>query len=344
MTAPKINFASDNYSPTHPQVIEWITRYNTGPQPAYGSDEVTALAIQKIKDTFGSNAEAFFVWNGTAANVLGLSSALKPHESILCTDMAHILVDECGAPERFTGSKIIGIPSKNGKLDANTLEPYFARKGDQHASQPKVISISQSTEYGTLYTVAEIKALSKFAHDHQAYLHMDGARLSNAAAGLNLPFRDFTVDAGVDLLSFGGTKNGLMGAEAVILFRPELSENFAFIRKQGLHLSSKMRFLSAQFLAYFQNDLWKQNASHANQMAQKLAQGLKGVSSSIQITQPVQANVVFASMPATTVAALQKDFYFYVWNTTLNEVRLMCSFDTTEAQVDQFIAQAKALG
>lgn len=340
----KMNFASDNFSPAHPQVIDFITRYNAGPAPAYGSDEVTLAARQKMKDVFGSHIEAFFVWNGTAANVLGLSAALKPHQSILCSDLAHILVDECGAPERFTGSKLVSIPSKNGKLDVSSLGAYFQRTGDQHASQPKVISISQSTEYGTLYTQPEIKALAKFAHEHDAYLHMDGARLSNAAAGLNLSFRELTTDAGVDLLSFGGTKNGLMGAEAVVLFRPELAENFSFIRKQGLHLSSKMRFLSAQFLAYFEGELWEKNASHANRMAQKLAEGLKSASSSIQITQPVQANVVFASMPAKMITTLQEEFYFYVWNASLNEVRLMCSFDTTETQVDQFIAKAKALG
>jgi threonine aldolase len=260
----------------------------------------------------------------------------------LCSDLAHIHVDECGAPERWTGSKIVAVPSRNGKLDPTSVEPYFSRVGDQHASQPRVISISQSTEYGTLYTAAEIKALADLAHRHRAYLHMDGARLSNAAAGLNLKLAEFTVDAGVDLLSFGGTKNGLMGAEAVVFFQPELAQEFAFIRKQGLHLSSKMRYLAAQFLAYFEDDLYLKNAIHANGMARRLSDGLASIPS-IKITQPVQANVVFASLAPSLIEALQKDFYFYVWNASLSEVRLMCSFDTTAEQVDQFIRRAGEL-
>lgn len=339
----KINFASDNYSPVHPQVFDFLKKYNEGPQPAYGADEATALFEQKIKQIFGPTAEGFLVWNGTAANVLALSTALRSYESVLCSDLAHIHVDECGAPEKLTGSKIISVPSKNGKLDPSSLNAFFSRKGDQHATQPKVISISQSTEYGTLYSVNEIKALAKVAHDHDAYLHMDGARLSNAAAGLNLDFRSFTIDAGVDLLSFGGTKNGLMGAEAVVFFYPELAKHFSYIRKQGLHLSSKMRFLAAQFLAYFENDLYLKNATHANRMAKKLSDGLVQLAPTVQITQPVQANVVFASLSPRLIEELQKEFYFYVWNASLNEVRLMCSFDTTDEQVELFLNKARSL-
>ena len=338
----KINFASDNYSPVHPQVLDWIGRVNVGPEGAYGGDQFTALATAKIKEVFGEHAYPFFVWNGTAANVLSLSSALKPHQSILCSDLAHIAVDECGAPEKWTGSKIVTVPSLRGKIDPATLEPYFARTGDQHASQIKVISISQTTEYGTVYSLAEIQNLSRFARAHDCYLHMDGARLSNAAVALGVSFRDFTVDAGVDLLSFGGTKNGLMGAECVVLFKPELAESFAFIRKQGLHLSSKMRYLSAQFLAFFEHDLWKQNASHANAMARKLAEGLKTIGKPVTINQEVHANVVFASLHETVRNQLQEEFYFYLWNAALGEVRLMCSFDTTPEQVDHFIARARA--
>jgi threonine aldolase len=337
----KINFASDNYSPVHPKVLEWINRVNAGPEPAYGGDSVTAQAMVKIKEHFGESAEAFFVWNGTAANVLALSSGLKPHQCILSSDLAHIAEDECGAPEKWTGSKIIGAPSVHGKINPENLESYFARKGDPHASQIKIISISQTTEYGTVYSLAEIQNLSRFARNHGCFLHMDGARLSNAAVALGQPFREFTVNAGVDLLSFGGTKNGLMGAECVVLFRPELAESFSFIRKQGLHLSSKMRYLSAQFLAYFENDLWKQNATHANTMARKLAAGLKTIGPALTLTQEVHANAVFASMHEGIRHELEKEFYFYVWNAKLKEVRLMCSFDTTPAEVDHFISRAR---
>ena len=339
----KISFASDNYSPVHPQVLEFLGRYNQGPEPAYGSDSVTALAEAKVKEYFGPRAHPFFVWNGTAANVLSLSAALRPFESVLCTDFAHIAVDECGAPEKFLGSKMISTPSKQGKIDLAILDSYFSRVGDQHASQPKVISISQSTEYGTLYSVDEIKAIARFAHDRQAYLHVDGARLSNAAVGLNLSFQKFTADAGVDLLSFGGTKNGLMGAECVIFFKPELAQNFHFIRKQGLQLSSKMRFLSAQFLAYFENDLWKQNATQANAMAKLLAEGLEKLSLKVKVTQAVQANVVFASMEPEVTAALQKEFHFYVWNAALKEVRLMCSFNTKSEEIEHFLEKLKRI-
>jgi threonine aldolase len=340
MTSPahlKVNFASDNYSPAHPQVLEYLNRYNTGAEAAYGGDTVTALAQAKIKEHFGPDANSFFVWNGTAANVLAISAALRPYESILCSDFAHIALDECGAPEKLLGSKIITTPSVDGKLQLSKLGAYFARVGDQHATQPKVISISQSTEYGTVYSVSEIQAIADLAHSHGAYLHMDGARLSNAAVALGLSFQEFTADAGVDLLSFGGTKNGLMGAECIILFRRELAQNFAYIRKQGLHLASKMRFLSAQFLAYLENDLWNKNAINANAMAKRLELGLLKVGKGVKITQAVQANAVFAVLPATVTEALQQSFHFYVWNAPLQEVRLMCSFNTTSAEVDEFI-------
>jgi threonine aldolase len=342
LTLMKINFASDNYSPAHPQVLEFLSRYNQGPEAAYGADSVTELASAKIKEHFGSSAHPFFVWNGTAANVLSLSAAVRPYESILCTDFAHIAVDECGAPEKMLGSKLIPTPSQNGKIDLGKLDAYFGRVGDQHSSQPKVISISQSTEYGTLYSLAEIKAITEFARKRNLYVHMDGARLSNAAVGLGLSFREFTGDAGIDFLSFGGTKNGLMGAECVVFLRPDLAENFAFIRKQGLQLSSKMRYLSAQFLAYFENDLWKKNATQANLMATRLGVGLRKLGGEIRITQPVQANGVFATFPAAMTQKLQERFHFYVWNAGTAEVRLMCSFNTTEGEIDQFLEAASS--
>lgn len=331
-----INFASDNYAPIHPLVLEKLLAHNKGPAAAYGNDEVTTLALQKFKDTFGQDTETHFVWNGTAANVLGLSSILHPHQSILCADTAHITADECGAPERHLGSKLHLLSTHDGKLTPKQLEPHLKRLGDVHAVQPKVISISQSTELGTVYTKAEIEALAAFAHSHQMFLHMDGARIANAAVSLNLKLKELTKDAGVDLLSFGGTKNGLLGAEAIVFLNPTLGASFPFIRKQGLHLASKMRYLSAQFLAYFENDLWKQNASHANQMARALESEIKKIPS-LKITQSVQANAVFVSMPLNLATQLQKQFSFYLWNESKSEYRLMCSFNTTSAEVSALV-------
>jgi threonine aldolase len=310
--------------------------------PAYGTDTVTEHAIFLMLNEFGITADRIFpVWNGTAANVLGLRACLKPHQSIICTSVAHIHLDECGAPEQHTGSKLIPIETPDAKLTPELIAPHFQRMGDVQAVQPKVISISQSTEYGTIYSLQEIKALADFAHSKNAYLHMDGARAANAAASLNCSLKAMTKDAGVDVLSFGGTKNGLMGAEAVVFLNPALGEDFKYIRKQGLHLASKMRFISAQFIAYFENELWRTNATQANQMAMLMESELKKFPDKIQITQKVEANAVFAIMPSEMAKELQKEFYFYVWNELTNEVRLMCSFETTEEQIQLFSAAIK---
>ena len=334
-----ISFGSDNHSAVHPRVLEWIGKVNDGTVPAYGDDAYTRDAVDRAKEHFGPQAEVFFVWNGSAANVLGLQSAVRSHQAIVCSDVAHIHLDECGAPEQHLGAKLLPVPSRNGKISAADVRGQFARRHDVHAVQPKVISITQATEYGTVYGLDEIRAFSALAREHDAYLHMDGARAANAAVSLGCSLRDMTTDAGVDILSFGGTKNGLLGAEAVVIFNPQLAAEFPYIRKQGLHLASKMRFLSAQFLAYFEDDLWRRNATHANAMAQMLGHALAAVPG-FRVTQPVQANAVFGTLPREAIVALQQEFSFYVWNEAQNEVRLMCSFATTESQIERFVARA----
>jgi threonine aldolase len=332
----KKTFASDNYSGVHPEVMEALVNANRGHQPSYGADEFTISATRHFKKLFGENTELFFVYNGTGANVLGLKAITQSFHSILCSELAHINVDESTAPETFTGCKVIPVQQKHGKIDPTEVEKKIVRIGDQHHPQPKVISISQTTEYATVYTIEEIKSLADLAHRYNMYLHMDGSRISNAAESLQKSFREFTFDAGVDVLSFGGTKNGLMFGEAVVFAKPEIAPYFQFFRKQGMHLHSKMRFISAQFNALLENELWRKNARHANAMAQRLAKGLKEIKQ-IRISQPVEANGVFAIFPEEIIRELQEEMFFYVWNDKTSEVRLMCSFDTTQDEVDLFL-------
>jgi threonine aldolase len=334
--------ASDNYSGVHPEVLEALIRANSEHQGAYGNDDYTARTIQLFKKHFSESTEAFFVYNGTGANVLGLSVLTQSYNSIICSELAHINVDESTAPEKFTNCKLIGISTTNGKIYPDQIEEKIQRVGDQHHPQAKVISISQSTEYATVYSVEEVKALSAVAKKYNLYLHMDGSRISNAAVSLNKDFRAFTCDAGVDVLSFGGTKNGMMFGEAVLIFNPELSKDFFYRRKQGMQLHSKMRFISAQFEALLSNDLWKRNATHANAMAKKLEKGLRSIPQ-ITITQSVDGNGVFAKLPKELIPELQKEIFFYVWNERTSEVRLMCSFDTREEEIDKLVSKIKEM-
>lgn len=334
----KKTFASDNYAGVHPEIMEALLNANRGHEGSYGADSYTKEAVSKFKQFFGESIDVYFVYNGTGANVLGLSAITHSFNSVICSDGAHINVDESTAPEKFIGCKLLTIPSQDGKIYPDQVEARIIRVGDQHHPQVKAISISQSTEYGTVYSIDEVKALSAIAKKHNLYLHMDASRISNAAVSLSKNFRDFTVDAGVDVLSFGGTKNGMMFGEAVIFFNPELSRNFLFIRKQGMQLHSKMRFISAQFDALLTNDLWKRSASHANQMAKRLEAGLRKFKQ-IRITQSVDANGIFAIFPAAIIPQLQETGFFYVWNEKLSEARLMCSWDTTENDVDGFVHQ-----
>lgn len=334
-------FASDNYSGVHPEIFNALLKANEGHVGSYGADEYTARAIELFKQHFGTNIEVFFAYNGTGANVLGLSALTNSFHSIICSDLAHINVDESTAPEKFTGCKLLTIPTQDGKIYPEQVEARIIRVNDQHHPQVKVISISQTTEYGTTYTIEEIKALAATARKHNLYFHMDGSRISNAAVSLQQSFRSFTCDAGVDVLSFGGTKNGMMFGEAVIFFNPELAKNFPFIRKQGMQLHSKMRFIGAQFEALLTNELWKRNAAHANSMAVRLASGLKKLN--IRLTQSVDANGIFALLDSAIIPQLQEENFFYVWNEKTFEVRLMCSFDTTEKEVDGFLQKLELL-
>lgn len=333
-------FASDNYSGVHPEIMEALQKANAAHEGSYGNDQYTARAVNKFKEILGNNIEVFFVYNGTAANVLGLTTITQSFNSILCAEGAHINVDESTAPEKFLGCKLVTIPSADGKITAEQVREKIQRIGDQHHPQAKVISISQGSEYGTVYTVEEIQALSEVARANNLYLHMDGSRLANAAVSLNKSFKEIT--QGVDVLSFGGTKNGLMFGEAIVFFKPELAQNFMYQRKQGMQLASKMRFIAAQFEALLSNDLWKRNASHTNSLAKQLGAEL-GKIKGITVTQKIDANAVFAIMPAHIIEPLQKEYPFYTWVEKTNEVRLMCSWDSTEQEIKDFINKLKSL-
>ncbi|MGH9908084.1 MAG: threonine aldolase family protein [Pyrinomonadaceae bacterium] len=334
------SFASDNNAGVHPKVLEAIARANEGHVVAYGDDPYTDSARKLFKQHFGKNIEVYFVFGGTGANVLGLKAMTQTHHAVVCAESAHINVDECGAPEKFTGCKLLSIPTSDGKVTIEPVRQFLEHVGFEHHVQAKVISISQSTEMGTVYTPAELKTLSRFAHDHKMLLHMDGARIANAAASLNVGLREITTDVGVDVLSFGGAKNGMMYGEAVVFFDRSLARDFKYTRKQGTHLPSKMRFISAQFEALLSNDLWRKNARHANRMAQILAQELSGIPS-IAMTQKVESNGVFVRLPKKYIPVLQKQYFFYVWNEATSEVRFMTSFDTTEQDISDLMALVK---
>jgi threonine aldolase len=335
----KINFASDNYSGVHPEVMQAIMNVNHHHAVAYGDDQYTKKAMALFKSQF-NNAHVFFVFNGTGANVTSLCAMTKPYEAVICSDKAHIQMDECGAPEKAAHCKLLLISTCDGKLTPELIKRHLRRLGDQHHVQPRVISISQSTEYGTIYTPEEIKAISAFAHEHHLYLHMDGARLANATAALQTDLSAVTQDVGVDILSFGGTKNGLMLGEAVIIFNQDFTPSFKFIRKQNMQLASKMRYISAQFIALLENDLWLRNAKHANSMAQLLSKELQKISE-IKITQAVQANAVFAIFPKYLIEIMQKYYHFYIWDESKLEVRLMTAFDTSEQEILSFSKDIK---
>jgi threonine aldolase len=331
-------FASDNSATIHPDVLAAIARVNAGHTFGYGHDEYSAAVSRLVARQFGDQAQAFFVFNGTAANVLSLRATCRPWEAVICAQTSHLNVDECGAPERIGAVKLLTVDGDDGKLTPALVQGRIARIGDEHAVQPRVVSISQCTELGTLYSPDETRALADQAHAHGLVLHMDGARLANAAAALKLPLAELT--AGVDVLSFGGTKNGLLGGEAIVFMRPELADGFQYLRKQSLQLASKMRFLAAQFEALIDGELWRRCAQQANAMAARLAERIKDLES-VTITRPVQTNAVFATIPEQARAALQEQFAFYVWDASIGEVRWMCSWDTEPGDVDAF---AEAIG
>ncbi|SJN25760.1 Low-specificity L-threonine aldolase [Microbacterium esteraromaticum] len=337
-------FASDNYSGIHPEVLAAIAAANDGHQSAYGADVYTEHLQQVFQQHFGEGVEAFPVFNGTGANVVGLQSMLPRWGAVIAASSAHINVDEGGAPERVGGIKLLTVDTEDGKLTPELVDREAWGWGDEHRAQPLVVSITQSTELGTLYTAAEIRELADHAHERGMRLHLDGARLSNAAAALDLPLRAFTRDVGVDVLSFGGTKNGAMLGEAVVVLNPEAADGLLFGRKLNMQLSSKMRFVSAQLIALLEGDLWLRNARHSNAMAQRLRAAIEqgiadGAVSGVEFTQPTQANGVFATLPDGVADKLRESFRFYDWDAARNEVRWMCSFDTHEDDVDAFVAE-----
>ena len=340
MTGPKRGFASDNNAGVHPRVMEALRAANEGHTVAYGDDVYTERAVRLFRERFGERAEVFFVFGGTGANVSALAAVTRPHQAVVCAETAHVNVDECGAPERFAGCKLVALPTPDGKLRPGQVEPLLAHLGDQHHVQPRVISVSQPTELGTAYAVEELSRLAEFAHRSGMLLHVDGARLGNAAAHLGVSLGEMTAGAGVDVLSFGGTKNGMMYGEAVVFFDTALAADFRFVRKQCAQLPSKMRFVAAQFAALLEEDLWLRAAGHANRMAQLLAAELRATPG-VRVTQPVESNAVFVVLPPGALRRVRERFFFYVWDAQTSEARLMCSFDTTEEDVRELAAAVR---
>ena len=341
---PLRSFASDNNAGIHPEILKAIAMVNQGHVVGYGADPYTAIMVNTFREHFGEDAEVFVVFNGTGANCLSLEALTRSYHAVICAAAAHIYTDECGAPEKFTGCKLIPVPTPDGKLTVELIRHAYHGIGDEHHVQPRVISITQATELGTVYRAQEIQAIARFAHDHGLHLHMDGARISNAAATLGQTLRQASRDLGVDVLSFGGTKNGIMGGEAVVFFHPEQAQDFLFRRKQSMQLASKMRFISAQLGALLTNNLWLANAQHSNRMARLLESEVRKTPG-VNIVYHVEANGVFARIPHDAIAKIQERYFFYVWNEEESLVRWMCSFDTTEEDVREFasfVAQSVA--
>jgi threonine aldolase len=333
-------FGSDNHSGAHPLIMQAMIDANIAHAPSYGTDDWTDQAIAEFRRHFGVETQVFFVFNGTAANVTALRALARPYQSVFCSDVAHIHVDECGAPEQMAGCKLIPIRSYDGKMRVEDLEKAFIRRGDQHYSQTQVLSITQPTELGTTYSLDEMKALISWAKSKNLFVHIDGARFTNAVVHLEKTFRELSTDLGVDVLSFGGTKNGLMMGEAVIFLNKKLAEDFKYIRKQSAQLPSKSRFIAAQFLAYFKNDLWKQIAGNSLQMAQLLYQEAQGIPG-VDIRAVPESNAVFAKIPAAWVKSLREHFFFYVWDENTFECRWMTSWDTTPQDIHDFVKLLK---
>ncbi len=331
---PRKSFGSDNHTGVHPAVLRAIVDANAGDAAAYGADAWTERATTGLREIFGAD-DAFLVLNGSGANVLGLSLLLHRHEAVICAESAHINTDECGAPERLTGAKLLLVPTADGKITPEQIAEKLTGRGDDHRSQPGVVALTQSTELGTCYTLAELRKIADFCRASDLRLYVDGARLANAAASLDCSLGELAEYA--DALSFGATKNGAMGAEALVVMRPGLAADAPYLRKQQTQLTSKMRFVAAQFGALLADDLWRANAAHANAMARRLADGAAAVDG-VELAYPVQANAVFARLHPRHIAALQRDWIFHVWDEQASVVRWMTAFDTTEADVDMFLA------
>ena len=348
----KRGFGSDNHSGASPEVLKAIAEANVDHALAYGDDEYCARVGELFKQTFGEQASVYLVFNGTGANVLNIDAMCRSHNAVVCAETAHINVDECGAPQRIVGCRLLTVPTPDGQLTPELVKTQLHGFGFEHHSQPRAISISQPTELGTLYTIDELKALADLAHSYDMYLHVDGARLANAAAALGCTFRQMTTDCGVDCLSFGGTKNGLLMGESAVILNPKLDVELKYRRKQMAQLCSKMRFMAVQFEAYLNGErrtengeqvpLWRSNAEHSNRMAQLLYRELQDVPQ-VKVMYPVQVNSVFAQLPREVWTALQQEYFFYDWDEAENVVRWMCSFDTTEEDIHNFVAALRKL-
>lgn len=334
-------FGSDNHSGVHPEIFKSLVITNQGHAPSYGTDEDTLTCVSEFKKLFGSQAEVFFVFNGAAANVLCLKASMSSYQSVLCSDVSHIHVDECGAPEFFAG-KLLTLPKTDGKLTLSQLKEALIRQGDQHFAQPKVVSLTQPTELGTCYSLEEIKSITSWAHEKGLIVHVDGARLCNALITLNCSLKEMTTDLGVDILSFGGTKNGLMMGEAIVILNPKLAQDMKYIRKQAAQLPSKTRFIACQFKAFLKDNLYLKIAKHACDMAEMLYQGLKDIPN-YQITQKRESNGVFVKIPKDQIKKLKEKYFFYVWDEKTFECRLMTSWDTKPLDIEGFLRTVKSL-
>lgn len=341
----KRGFGSDNHSGISPEILKAIADANVEHALAYGDDEWCARTEALFREHFGPQAKVYFVFNGTGANVLNIDAMCRSHEAVVCAETAHINVDECGAPQRVVGCRLLTVDTPDGKLTPDLVKTRLHGFGFEHHSQPRAISITQSTELGTLYTLDEIRALADLAHSYNMYLHMDGARLANAAVALGCTFKEMTTDLGVDCLSFGGTKNGMLMGESMVLLNPALDVDMKYRRKQMTQLCSKMRFVAAQFEAYLSTGLWRRNAEHSNCMARLLCSELQPLTAThpLKVMYPVQVNSVFVQLPADVWHALQKEYFFYDWDEAANVVRWMCSFDTTEDDIHNFLSALKKL-
>ncbi len=334
------SFASDNNSGVHSDIIDAIATANKDHAVGYGDDEYTQEAVQIFRDLFKTDVDVYFTFLGTGANVLAMKSSAQSFNSVLCADTAHINVDECGAVQNFTGASVKSLPSVNGKISVSSIAKELHCIGDEHHSQPSVVSITQPTELGTLYSIQEIKEICDFAHANNLIVHVDGARISNAVAALDIPVNEMITDTGVDLLSFGGTKNGMMYGEALVVLNRSLSTNIRYFRKQTMQLSSKMRYISAQFTAFLNNNMYVELAKRSNAMTKLLQSKLNKISQ-IKITRPIETNAIFAQIPVSLIEPLREKYFFYTWNEEENEVRWMTSFDTTEEDIESFVSCIK---
>lgn len=336
-------FGSDNHASIHPNILLALQNANQGHAHSYGLDELTLAVETKIKTLFGNQVQSYFVYNGTAANILALKACNQIFNSVICSDVAHIQVDECGGPEVYGHFKLVALPSHHGKINLTDIKKTLIRRGDQHFSQVKTISLTQPTELGTCYTLSELKEITQWAHDNQLYVHMDGARFANACHYLGCSFSELTTEIGIDVLSFGGTKNGLMMGEMVLFLNPKLAENFKFLRKQFGQLPSKSRYIAAQFLAYLENNLWMKIAGNSCALAKSLESKLKDFKQ-VQILFPVESNAVFVKFPKDKIKELRKNKFFYIWDESEFSARLMFSWDSQEQDVLEFIELMRKLG